>query len=939
MRQSLAVALPLRQLIVNADDLGVCAARDAGILAAFAAGAVTSASLLVNAPRAAEAARQALAAGLPLGLHLNLSEGRPCANGGTLAGSDGDFLGRHGLRAALAAGAVAHGDLAREIRAQFDAFIALTGELPGHVDGHQHCHVEAPVCAVLATIMNEEYGVRRVRLPHEYGIEAAAASGRLDADGDLDLPFQLAVANSAERARTVFAAAGIRSTDAFLGQTLMGHRLQAAAIAERLAALAATATTTATAGAQRISVELMVHPGIPAAAGEGSAFCRAPARGHELALLQSDAWRAATAGWQPLAWPDLCRADDANPRPRVLILGKLTPATGNAETARRHAEAWAAQADVLRRPLLADPADDATLAREAAHLRRHAAAEGLDLAVGIHLYRAGSPLAAAFADAAAPLPFGLLASGTDVNADLAQPARRDAIARNLAAADFLCCVSADLQQRLAASGLALPADSSVIGNGIAQAVVADPQRLAAIRRELGLPATAGADERLLILPASLRRLKGVLPLIDALAPMLATRFPGHRLLILGPTIEADYAAALTARIAELAAAHPALAGRIVLHPGLAHADYLALLPQAALLLNASDHEGLCHGIGEAMACGVPVLARDIAGNRELVRDGENGRLFADFAALPAACASVFADPATTARLAAAARRDIAARFPAAGERNALAALLARALARRQTVLPFADGELRLDRAADTHPLSAENRQLLAALTLSPTARASWPQTLPLVADIGCGCGVFAFGLLAAIAAGGRRVGRLLFTDPHTASLAALRRTLIRHRPQLAMLDNAELDSGSLLAPLLDRGERAQAIAFNLPQTPGPDGFRLDRSGGADGAELICRLLADLPQALADDGEAYLLHIGLAHPARVARSIAGIGFVAEVLAEQERHASFADYEALQPGLADHLRAEQATGRAEFVPDADGSGFCFRARLLRLRRAGQ
>jgi hypothetical protein len=113
-------------------------------------------------------------------------------------------------------------------------------------------------------------------------------------------------------------------------------------------------------------------------------------------------------------------------------------------------------------------------------------------------------------------------------------------------------------------------------------------------------------------------------------------------------------------------------------------------------------------------------------------------------------------------------------------------------------------------------------------------------------------------------------------------------------------------------------------------------FRLDRYGGSDGADLICALIADLPKALAIDGECFLLHISLAHPARVQAALAAIGFTASVIAEQTRQAQFADYAMLHPELCEHLRAAYAAGRSEFVLDADGKGFTFRARLLRLRR---
>jgi glycosyltransferase involved in cell wall biosynthesis len=74
-------------------------------------------------------------------------------------------------------------------------------------------------------------------------------------------------------------------------------------------------------------------------------------------------------------------------------------------------------------------------------------------------------------------------------------------------------------------------------------------------------------------------------------------------------------------------------------------DVPALLEEADLYVNTSQWEGLPLAIIEALMAGLPVVATDIAGNRELVRGGVSGQLIPaeNPAATAAAIASVLLD--------------------------------------------------------------------------------------------------------------------------------------------------------------------------------------------------------------------------------------------------------------------------------------------------------
>lgn len=65
------------KIIINADDFGWCSERDKGIIELFQKGCITSTTVLINGPNAIPALKEARKVDLPVGLHLNLTEGLP----------------------------------------------------------------------------------------------------------------------------------------------------------------------------------------------------------------------------------------------------------------------------------------------------------------------------------------------------------------------------------------------------------------------------------------------------------------------------------------------------------------------------------------------------------------------------------------------------------------------------------------------------------------------------------------------------------------------------------------------------------------------------------------------------------------------------------------------------------------------------------------------
>ena len=138
----------MKALIVNADDFGLTRGVNDAIIEAFERGNVTSATLMVNTAAFAHAVEQAIARpGLGVGLHFNLTLGRPVAEVhrvATLVDANGNFYSRGALARKFALRRIDGAQVALELRAQYER-MAAGGLLPTHIDTHQHLHA-FPLC-------------------------------------------------------------------------------------------------------------------------------------------------------------------------------------------------------------------------------------------------------------------------------------------------------------------------------------------------------------------------------------------------------------------------------------------------------------------------------------------------------------------------------------------------------------------------------------------------------------------------------------------------------------------------------------------------------------------------------------------------------------------------------------------------------------------------
>jgi chitin disaccharide deacetylase len=254
------------RLIINADDLGVNPQRSHGIFECCEFGIVTSVSIVANGSDSDDAGKRAREKGVSAGLHLNLTDEYPLSAASsidTLVDANGHFFERARFLQLLDEGEIKREHLEREIRTQIDWIFDVYGA-PTHVNGHGMIHLQPAVIDVLVPIM-ERSGIRFTRINDEqplppFGYEIPEAQlEHVRKTGEL-----------AQRARTIYEAHGIFSTDHFRGLTLHGN-----ASLKNLRHILAKLPEGTT--------ELMVHPGSQTAF--GTPFDLDPQRQTELRML------------------------------------------------------------------------------------------------------------------------------------------------------------------------------------------------------------------------------------------------------------------------------------------------------------------------------------------------------------------------------------------------------------------------------------------------------------------------------------------------------------------------------------------------------------------------------------------------------------------------------------------------------------------------------
>ena len=160
----------MKNLIVNADDFGLTEGVNRAIIDGHRNGIITSTTLMANGMAFEPAvAASSAAPTLGVGVHLNLTQGRPVCTASqipSIVTPRGLFYPSPGVLARrILARKVELRHIENELRSQIQKIVSA-GVRITHLDGHKHIHLLPPIFNVVLRLARE-FGIQCVRCPIE----------------------------------------------------------------------------------------------------------------------------------------------------------------------------------------------------------------------------------------------------------------------------------------------------------------------------------------------------------------------------------------------------------------------------------------------------------------------------------------------------------------------------------------------------------------------------------------------------------------------------------------------------------------------------------------------------------------------------------------------------------------------------------------------------
>jgi predicted glycoside hydrolase/deacetylase ChbG (UPF0249 family) len=163
----------MKQVVINADDMGMSQGTNAAIARAFQEGILTSTSVMVTMPASTDALTHVIPdnPGLGIGIHLSLTEGKSVlepAQIPLLVDEQGFFCKSFAQIYVLIKKKNRHvlQQIEREFEAQIEKIVSMNGIYIDHINSHHHVHMIPPIFDIVVRLAKKVH-CSMVRLSHE----------------------------------------------------------------------------------------------------------------------------------------------------------------------------------------------------------------------------------------------------------------------------------------------------------------------------------------------------------------------------------------------------------------------------------------------------------------------------------------------------------------------------------------------------------------------------------------------------------------------------------------------------------------------------------------------------------------------------------------------------------------------------------------------------
>lgn len=249
-----------------------------------------------------------------------------------------------------------------------------------------------------------------------------------------------------------------------------------------------------------------------------------------------------------------------------------------------------------------------------AALQQYVDEHDISLIVAMHAFHSGVLLKGI------PTRYIMILGGTDVHVSATDPDKLTDMAVILGNARRIISLGPSLARDAQSLWPTLDKDKFCI---IPQAVMTRPSTtfrpIDYLINNNFISAHHAASSQIFLLVAGIRPVKQPLFLVKAFSEWHTMKRPDAYLVILGPRLDMEYTNFFLQEIESVPG--------IIYIPGLGLEETHSFIRDSTCVVNSSISEGMSVAILEALALGVPVIARDIPGNADIIEDDVTGLLY------------------------------------------------------------------------------------------------------------------------------------------------------------------------------------------------------------------------------------------------------------------------------------------------------------------------